>query len=98
MAIRAKFQLQSITGHYWSNSTKTLKFYASYDSSIPEDQRFAQATPSGTFEMTVDNPAALAQFELGKQYYFDITPADAPEQTSTGVTAGAPSLTVHRQD
>jgi len=28
------------------------------------------------FEMMCTNPSALAQFELGKQYYFDITPAD----------------------
>ncbi|MFP3186793.1 MAG: hypothetical protein RXR52_36625 [Paraburkholderia sp.] len=74
MTVRAKFQLQQVTANHWGPS-KTLKFYASYDPSIPEDQRFAKATPSGSFEMTVDNPAALEQFELGKQYYFDITEA-----------------------
>jgi hypothetical protein len=45
-----------------------------YDTSIPEDQRFQQATPSGSFEQLVDNPAALEQFELGKSYYVDFTP------------------------
>lgn len=75
MTVRAKFQLQSVTDHHWSKGVKTLKFYASYDPSIPEDQRFSKATPNGSFEMTVDNPAAIAQFELGKQYYFDITEA-----------------------
>ena len=76
MTVRAKFQLQAITDHYWSAGSKTLRFYASYDPSIPEDQRFQKATPSGSFEMQVDNPVALAQFELGKQYYFDITPTE----------------------
>lgn len=74
MSVRAKFQLQAITNYHYGEG-KTLKFYASYDPSIPEDQRFAKATPCGSFEMTVDNPAALEQFEIGKQYYFDITPA-----------------------
>ena len=75
MTVRAKFQLQSITAHHWNKDCKTLKFFASYDPSIPEDLRFQKATPSGSFEMTVDNPAALAQFELGNQYYFDVTQA-----------------------
>lgn len=86
MSVRAKFQLQSITAHCFS-SAKTLKFYASYDPTIPEDQRFAQATPSGSFEMYVDNPAAIAQFEIGKQYYFDITPADLPVEAQEGANA-----------
>ncbi|MFP3564710.1 hypothetical protein [Paraburkholderia sp. SIMBA_030] len=75
MSVRAKFQLQSVTAHAWSPTSKTLKFSAMYDTSIPEDQRFQKATPSGSFEMTVDNPAALEQFNLGEHYYFDITPA-----------------------
>jgi hypothetical protein len=45
-----------------------------YDESIPEDQRYAKATPSGTLTITVDNPAVV--FEPGASYYLDITPAD----------------------
>ncbi len=74
MTVRAKFTLTSIKSHAnWS--AKTLTFQAVYDQSIPEDQRFQKATPSGQFEMTVDNPAALEQFVLGQAYYFDMTPA-----------------------
>lgn len=72
--VRAKFRLISITQHSWSDTAKTLEFTAEYDTTIEEDRRFAKATPSGTFKMLVDNPVALAQFELGKQYYFDVTP------------------------
>lgn len=89
MTVRAKFQLQSITEHFWNKGSKTLKFHASYDPSIPEDQRFQQATPSGTFEMQCDNPAALAQFEMGKQYYFDITPADVPTEALAAAPEGS---------
>ncbi|RDU99212.1 hypothetical protein DWV00_08795 [Trinickia dinghuensis] len=72
----------------WSPTAKRLKFTAQYDPSIPEDQRFQQATPWGEFEMQVDNPAALAQLELGKSYYFDITPADVATQEGANPTQG----------
>jgi hypothetical protein len=76
MSVRAKFVLHSITNHHWSAGSKTLHFSAQYDTTIPEDQRFQEATPSGSFEMLCNNPAALAQFELGKAYYFDVSPAE----------------------
>lgn len=75
MSVRAKIQLQSVTEHSWNPSSKVLKFGAQYDTSIPEDQRFCKATPNATFEMQVDNPAALEQFKLGEFYYVDFTPA-----------------------
>lgn len=74
MTVRAKFTLISVTQHAnWSG--KTLKFQALYDQSIPEDQRFQKATPSGSFEMTVDNPSVLDELVLGKAYYFDMSAA-----------------------
>lgn len=75
MSVRAKIRLQSITEHAWNPNAKTLKFDAQYDTSIPEDQRFFKATPSASFEMQVDNPAALEQFKIGEYYYVDFTPA-----------------------
>ena len=75
VTVRAKFQLHSITSHSWG-SGKTLKFGAIYDTSTEDNKRFCKATPSGTFEMMVDNQDALDKFELGKFYYVDFTPAD----------------------
>ena len=75
--VRAKFQLQEIRNFHWSTSSKRYIFAPQYDQTIPEDQRFAKATPSGSFEMVVDNPAAQAQFTLGQFYYFDISPVAA---------------------
>jgi hypothetical protein len=78
MTVRAKFTLVEMASMHWSPDAKRLKFNAEYDASIPEDQRFQKATPwGGQFEMQCDNPVANAQFELGKPYYFDITPASA---------------------
>lgn len=73
--VRCKFMLVEVRSHHWTSNAKTLVFSPQYDTSVPEDQRFAKATPSGRFEMQVDNPLALEQFELGKNYYFDATPA-----------------------
>lgn len=75
MTVRAKFTLYEKHLMSWSSTAAKLVFCPQYDTSIPEDDRFAKATPSGRFEMTVDNPAALEQFELGKSYYVDFTPA-----------------------
>jgi len=72
--VRCKFKLTEINQHSQSDNRK-LTFEAQYDTSIPEDQRFSTATPSGKFEMYCNNPTALEQLKLGEQYYFDITPA-----------------------
>jgi len=74
MSVRAKLQLTSETKHTWGG--KTLRFDCRYDDSIPEDQRFQKATPSGSIELQIDNPAALEKFELGKSYYADFSPAE----------------------
>ncbi len=77
MTIRSKFKLTRIEESKWTASavsTKTLVFTTQYDGSVPEDQRFCKATPNGEIRMVVDNPAALAAFELGKDYYFDASP------------------------
>lgn len=71
-------RLASIVSHAWSPVTKTLKFQSCYDNSIPEDLRFQKATPSASAEYNIDNPDALAQFELGKDYYVDFSPV--PEE------------------
>lgn len=74
MSVRAKFRLQEIRQHHYGEG-RTLVFGAEYDQSIEEDRRFAKATPSGRLEMYVDSQSALAQFELGKAYYFDVSEA-----------------------
>jgi hypothetical protein len=77
MSVRAKMQLTSITENSWG-AGKSLKFTASYSPEVPEDQRYAKATPSGSLEMLVDNPSALEQFKLGEFYYLDFAPVPKP--------------------
>jgi len=77
MSVRAKFKLTSIRQScYGVPHARTLRFEAQYDGSVPEDVCFSNTTPTGHFEMECNNQAALDQFELGKNYYFDITPAN----------------------
>lgn len=76
--IRAKFYVDSKKANPNVEGTD-VKMWAVYDDGTPENQRFATSTPSGSLEMLVTNEAALAQLELGKAYYLDISPVEAPE-------------------
>jgi hypothetical protein len=73
--VRAKFRCISATrtAHMpdQENLPVTYRFQPMYDDSVPEDQRYARYTPSGSLEMLVDNPGV--EFELGRDYYLDFT-------------------------
>lgn len=45
-----------------------------------ENDRFFKYTPGGQVSLATINEAALAQFEVGKEYYVDFTPAEAPAE------------------
>lgn len=79
MNVRAKFMVTEIHRHSWDGGrAATLVLQPQYDSTIPEDQRFAQATPSGRLEMRVDNPSAVEALQLGKVFYLDFSPVEEP--------------------
>lgn len=40
-----------------------------------ENSKFWEATPSGRLELGTINPAALEGFDLGSEFYVDLTPA-----------------------
>lgn len=77
MTVRAKFTVTEKTSYAYNSQSVRIKLTPQYDQSIPEDQRFAKATPSGEFWMQVDNPAAAEALELGAAYYVDLTKAEA---------------------
>lgn len=55
----------------------TVFFHAVYSEEIQsEDGRFTKATPWGELKMNVDNADDAIQFEPGRAYYLDFTPAD----------------------
>lgn len=71
---RAKFQCQEELRKSWNVQAATYKFGAIHDPAVPGDEAFTKATPCGSLEMLVDNPAV--KFELGKFYYLDLTPVE----------------------
>ncbi len=78
MAIRAKFTVTQVTHYEGGNALVTLE--PRYDSAIPEDQRFNDATPAGKFEMYVANKFAIERLKPGAVFYADFN--EAPEGTS----------------
>lgn len=70
--VRAKFQCVEKSKNIWDEKVKFLPVM----SGSPENESFFKSTPSGTLEMGIKNPEAMAQFEVGKNYYIDITLAD----------------------
>jgi hypothetical protein len=81
MSVRAKFVVNSIERkQHWDRSkgeTQTIKL-TPVTSGSEENNAFYAATPSGTIELTTLNEEAGKQFELGKEYYIDFTPALIP--------------------
>lgn len=57
-----KLQLNSVTSFPYTPGKK-INFQAIYDPSIPEDKRFMEASPSGSLEFFVNNPAAIVEME-----------------------------------
>jgi hypothetical protein len=73
MTVRCKFQVSGIKRFGWDKGRSAeVELTTVYDSSIPEDQRFSDATPSGKLAFICNNPKALEQLELGEFYYIDI--------------------------
>lgn len=76
--IRGKFVVDRVTKYQGNHAHVVLD--ARYESSLPEDKRFAEATPNGKIEMLVTVPAVIEAFQPGKVFYVDFT--EAPAGTS----------------
>lgn len=74
MSIRCKFRCDSVERFAEASS---IKLHAVTDGSS-ENKQFFKWTPSGQLAVAMVNQEAAAQFEPGKDYYIDITPAAAP--------------------
>lgn len=72
MNVRAKFKCDSIT--ITVNNGRSITMTPVYGDT-PENKSFWKATPSGEIKLYVVNEAAAVQFEPGKEYYVDFTPA-----------------------
>jgi hypothetical protein len=71
MAVRSKVRCNA----KGENEVHFTTVYEPDESRDSENARFTKATPWGDIRMGIDNPDALAQFEVNKTYYVDFTPA-----------------------
>jgi len=77
MTVRAKFKVASITrmpGWNGHAEVQTIKLQA-VTSGSEENAKFFAATPGGNVEISCVVPAVAAQFDIGKEFYVDFTPA-----------------------
>lgn len=70
--VRAKFKVDKIEPYGDDGANVTLS--PVYTGS-PENEQFFRWTPCGEIRMGTINPAAAAQFTVGKEFYVDFTPA-----------------------
>ena len=80
MAVRAKMSVASLELYSYPVGSFRVKLSAVYDDGIPENSRFAQATPSGECSLYVTNPPAIEcfkrAFEEKKAIYVDFFVAE----------------------
>jgi hypothetical protein len=72
---RTKFQVMSITRYAFFQGAKIEMAPVCNDDPGHPNRSFWEATPNGKIEMQINNPSALQQFEVGKEYYVDFLPA-----------------------
>ena len=74
MTILAKFRCSNVSTPY--PGAEQVDFHPVYADDGP-NKKWSEATPSGSFTMTITNPSAHGAFTPGKEY--KITLEEAPE-------------------
>lgn len=78
--VRAKFKVDSVTQDRYADdgsvTAEQIEMSAVYGEDGSANAEWSKWTPSGQFRMHVTNPSVFGQFEQGKEYYLDFTPAD----------------------
>lgn len=72
--VRAKFECNKIVNEQNQQTVHMSPVYSDEEGS--ENKKFTEYSPFGSFEIGIDKEApAFDSFEVGKQYYFDISEA-----------------------
>jgi galactose mutarotase-like enzyme len=78
MSVRAKFfvsEKAQTADQGGGEPNATIKLRPVIGGDNPENAEFYKWTPTGEIVLSIVNKVAAEQFELGKQYYVDFTPA-----------------------
>ena len=73
MKVTARFVCSTVTVSTWGETVKMNAIWSGH----PDDNNYAEATPSGDFEMCVTNKALYGHFKPGEVYDFTITKHEA---------------------
>ncbi len=82
MTVRAKFVVTEVQDAGWNNEQGEVKNITLFPvggaagGESEENKAFYAATPGGFITLSVVNERAAAQFEPGRAYYVDFTPAE----------------------
>lgn len=79
MTVRAKmkcFHVDNLVSGDPNEVAADIRLVPVYDDGKTDNASWSKWTPSGEIRLFVTNPGAIAQFEPGKTYYVDFTPAD----------------------
>lgn len=71
MTVRCKFKCRSVTDY---GNSKTIEMEPVISGS-EENKKFWEYTPNGELKFNTVNKDAVKDYEAGKEYYIDITPA-----------------------
>jgi hypothetical protein len=79
--VRAKFRVTSIAKTVqWNDPTKVEANQVELQPVMDDNNKgWSKYTPCGSLKMQINNPEALDQFEIGKCYFLDFTPAPQKE-------------------
>ena len=96
---RAKFKVQSYETQLQHTNEgerecRNVRLTAVYGDS-EENKRFFQFTPNGTIQIGLLREETWKQFELGKEYYVDFTPADGTGLVQRGSPEHAKAIARH---
>jgi hypothetical protein len=73
--LRAKFTCNTVKTDMSGEMVNLQAVYGNDDKDNEENNQFSEATPCGSHEMYISNPAAKGFFKEGKSYYLDFSPA-----------------------
>lgn len=74
MTIRAKLYVAAVERQ--ASTPDAVKVVMNAVTRGEDNKTWAEASPSGRFEMQIQNPLASSQFSLGQEFYVDFTPAE----------------------
>jgi hypothetical protein len=79
LQMRPAGKTESGSTKYETVEMRTVVMSPVYGNGDPnhENTKFWNASPAGRLELGTVNPEAWKQFELGKEYYIDFTPAES---------------------